>query len=215
MNHPAERAIHDLIQARGITEVLHFTTNNGVLGMLATGALKSRALLSEDEYVEHIFRPNARIRRDPEWVGHVSLSISQVNGSFFKFARDWHATESTWWCIVALDPAILAHADVTFCTTNNIYTGVRRGQGVGALQALFAPKVHQFAARYARRTPDMPDSWTTCNQAEILYPSEVSTRFLRRIYLREARHRHVHRAQIASLGHDPVEVIVDPDLFGA
>ena len=43
----------------GITSIVHFTTVKGLIGILASGAAKSRQDLPEDESVKHVFEPNA------------------------------------------------------------------------------------------------------------------------------------------------------------
>ena len=50
--------ILDTAEQRGITQVVHFTTVRGAVGVLAAKALKSRARVGEDEYLEQIYRPN-------------------------------------------------------------------------------------------------------------------------------------------------------------
>src|SRR5882762_5509183 len=126
----AAQEVREFIQERGITEVLHFTTNLGLLGILTTRQLKSRALLETDQYLEFIFTPNAAIRRDKPWSDHVSLSISRANPSFFEISQRWHQLEHIWWCILSFDPEILTHDGGWFVTTNNSWTGAIRGKGL-------------------------------------------------------------------------------------
>lgn len=101
-----------------------------------------------------------------------------------------------------------------FVTTNNMYTGASRSQGPDGIEALFAPRVHRYGNNFAMRPTTMPDSWTTCEQAEALYPGEVSTDWIRRIYVHTSEHRHVHLGQMRATGHRQVEAVVRPDLFG-
>lgn len=176
-------SVHDAIKRHKIEEVLHFTTNHGVLGMFAVGAILPRKQLPEEKYLEHVYRPNAAVRKDSDWIGYVSLSISRVNTQFFGASRHWHRNTETWWAIVALDPAILADDGVVFVTTNNIYPARRRGRGEEGLEAMFADEVAGYYGRLERRYAGMPDSWTTDVQAEALYPGPISTRNVRRIYV--------------------------------
>ncbi len=53
--------IEEIIRSKGITRVLHFTTTSGLLGILATWAVKSTARLPEDKYLEFIYKPNYSI----------------------------------------------------------------------------------------------------------------------------------------------------------
>jgi hypothetical protein len=173
---------------REITEVLHFTTNKGLLGILASGALRSRDRLEEDKYIEHIFAPNCQNRlKDAEWTDYVSLSISRVNGRMLGVSEEWHSSEDIWWAVLAFDASILAHPGVYFATTNNTYKQcVRRGQGVAGLRALFAPTVEWgwYGSKKVRWT-GMPRAWPTDPQAEVLYPGEIGVDLLKAIYVRE------------------------------
>ena len=81
------RTIADVIAKRGITEILHFTTNHGVLGMFAKRAILPRRTLPAEKYLEHVYKPNAEVRKDPAWTGHVSLSISRVSRSSMNLRR--------------------------------------------------------------------------------------------------------------------------------
>src|SRR5262249_11051810 len=114
--------IRDVISRRRITEVLHFTTNNGLLGILATKAVKSRNRLPHDAQLEYLFLPNTDYRKDTDWVDYVNLSVSRVNDRFLDWSRRRPRSEKLFWCILAFSPTILSHSGVHFATTNNIYT---------------------------------------------------------------------------------------------
>lgn len=202
------------VATQEITEVLHFTTNSGLLGILASRYLKSRALLSEDQYLERLYTPNAQYRRDHNWIRYVNLSISAINTRFFTASGRWHAHEDLWWSVLAFSPSILGHADVIFTTTNNIYTGVSRAKGISGLKAMFDEEVLQYGSNVARRYPGMAKNLPTCPQSEVLYPTQVPTEFLERIYVDTSDHAAVAEAQCASVGHKDVEVIVSPAVFG-
>lgn len=203
------------IENRQITELLHFTTNRGLLGILATRTLKCRDLLEEDKYLEFIFHANAHIRRDTAWTGHVNFSISRVNPSFFSIAQRWHALENVWWYVLSFDPIVMTHRNVTFATTNNIWSGVLRGRGLAGFEALFAPVVQRYAGHgSARRRPDHPDNWATCEEAEVLYPASISTDYLRIIYCATPEQLHTAEAQLNTLGHPTIKLVLAPAMFG-
>lgn len=208
-------AIEAMIRHRDITRLLHFSTNRGLVGTLASRALKSRALLNSDNYLERIFTPNARVRQDFPWTRHVSLSISRINASFFAASTRWHAREDLWWCVLEFTPALLTHEGVVFVTTNNIYTGADRNTGAAGLQALFAERILQYRNLISVRGPDVPDQLTTDAQAEVLYPVEVCTHHLRRVYVQSEDHAAVAEAQMAAVDHPPIPVDVQPEAFAA
>ncbi|MBX8577767.1 DarT ssDNA thymidine ADP-ribosyltransferase family protein [Pseudomonas cichorii] len=208
-------SIERLSRERGIESILHFTTNRGSLGVFASKALKSRQRLNADQQLKHIFQPNARFRnKDVAWLDYANLSISQINTDFFRTcAGNWHKEKDFFWCVLDFSPDIMLHDNVWFTTTNNIYTGVQRARGMAGLEAVFQPTTHQYQNYYAHRSDDHSLNSPTCYQAEILYPGELSTDHLQRIYVRCDNDTDELAGQMAATGHPPVEVVVMPELF--
>lgn len=213
--------IAEIIERRGVTEVLHFTTNRGLTGILGKGAVLPRSLLPEDKYLEHVYQPNADTRKDRAWLGYVNLSISRINTEFFGHSSRWHAHEDVWWCALAFDPSILSDEGVYFATTNNMYSGCRRAVGAEGLEALFEDPVHRYLNEYAGRSEDMGDQLTTCRQAEALYPGPLSLERLLKVYVATGPHADVARSSCAMLlGSDEasdekttVPVVIDAEVF--
>jgi hypothetical protein len=213
--------VAEIVERRRITEVLHFTTNRGLTGILAEGEVLPRARLPENKYLEHVYQPNADTRKDKAWLDYVNLSISRINNEFFGHSSRWHAHEDVWWCALAFDPAILSDEGVYFATTNNMYSGCRRVRGPEGLEALFEDPVHQYLGNYARRTDDMEDALTTCLQAEALYPGPLSLDQLLRVYVATGAHADVASSSCAMLlGSDEapdekrsVPVLIDAEVF--
>lgn len=201
-------------RARGITDVVHYTTSRGVLGILASRALKSRERLPEDKYIEHVWVPACAARYDTEWLDYVNLSVSDINSALYRIAEGkWHAG-LYWWGVLSFVPEILDHAGVHFATTNNMYPSVERGTGVEGFEALFAPQV---AGRYGAlhtRGPEHAPHRPTDPQAEVLYPGELSTEYLQRIYVSDTEARATIRAQCEAVEHADVDIEVKPDVFG-
>ncbi|HEV2121926.1 MAG TPA: DarT ssDNA thymidine ADP-ribosyltransferase family protein [Chloroflexota bacterium] len=205
---------HDLLRVvadRGIQEILHFTTNRGLTGTLASRTLKSRARLPEDRYLEYIFEPNALLRKDLDWLDYVNLSISAINGRFFDVCESkWHVGEDIFWVVLAFDPVILAHDGVVFTTTNNMYTGVHRDKDTAGLLALFDESITRWTSNAVRRPGELDRHMPTDEQAEVLYPGELSTRYLRTIYAPSAHAHDLACAQLKIFPHEDVKVIIDP-----
>lgn len=204
----------EFVVSRGISEVLHFTTNHGCLGTLFLKSLKSRARLEGDELVERVFKANAAFRKDTAHLDYVSLSIEHINRSFYNVSSNkWHLLEDVFWVILGFDPSILSHDDVIFTTTNNIYTGVTRGRGRAGLESMYQGSVAHWWGKSVVRDGDLPEAWPTCEQAEVLYPGEVPTSFLRRIYTRSVEEQSEVAGFLKATFHDEVEVVVDPRKF--
>jgi hypothetical protein len=208
-------SIEQFIKNRGIESVVHFTTNRGSLGVFASGGLKSRQRLNSDQQLAHIFQPNAKRRnKDAAWLDYANLSISRINASFFQYSGNWHKEQNFFWCIFDFSPEIMLHEGVWFATTNNIYTGVRQSQGLSGLEAAFQETTVLWDGNTVTRSSTHPPFLPTCPQAEILYPSEVSTRYLQRIYARCDSDSDEIAAQMYAMGHREIPVVVNPGLFG-
>ena len=70
-------------KSRGITKVVHFTTLKGRVGILASKAVKIRCRLPKNQYLKHVYRPNAAFRKDRDWLDYVNLSIERINDWMF------------------------------------------------------------------------------------------------------------------------------------
>ena len=206
--------IAEIIERRGITEILHFTTNRGLLGVLHSGFLKSKKRLQTDQQLEFIFSANAPFRKDLDWLDYVNLSISRINSRFFDISKNrWHRDRDIWWCVLSFDSIILTHKGVYFTTTNNMYTGVRRAQGPDGLEAMFAQRIVQWHSSTVTRNQSSADAYPTCMQAEVLYPGELSSRFLRRVYVASGEDSDEVYGQLAALGHEHLTIDVRPEVF--
>ncbi|MFC5731169.1 MULTISPECIES: DarT ssDNA thymidine ADP-ribosyltransferase family protein [Nocardioides] len=175
-----------VVAARAITEILHFTTNFGLIGVAAKAAVLSRELLDTDQYLEHICKPVWGSRwKDADWVGYVNMSISHISHRMFTVSRKRHDGADLWWPVLSFRPDILSDPGVVFATTNNSYEEtVKRGEGVDGLEALFGPAIPwgHHGSVSTRRT-SMPDSWTTNDQAEVLYPTQLGLDHLQAVYV--------------------------------
>ena len=206
--------IPQIIATRGIEEILHFTTNKGLIGILASRSLKSRKRLPKDKYLEHVYSANCKTRRDVAWLDYVNLSITDIDARLFEISSDkWHKDKDVWWCILAFASGILDHPDVHLSTTNNMYSGVKRGTGGQGLEALFKDRIHQYEGRYITRSPEHLPNQPTDPQAEVLYPGEVSTKHLKKVYVVGNMHRDTAKAMLSSVDHEELPIEKDPGKF--
>lgn len=213
------------IEERGITEVLHFTTNRGLTGALASRSLLSRPLLRENQLLRHVLQYNASERpeesvyfdKSEDWVRFVNLSISEINRRFLDVSRNWHTDDDVWWCILSFDAQIMTHEDVWFSTTNNGYDCCKRGQGEDGFEALFSAKIARKANGYNgpwnvsrnARSNQLP----TCEQAEVLYKEKLSLDHLRVVYVELDEHQDMVTGWLSDFEYANVRVIVDTSKF--
>ncbi len=155
--------IQELLVQRDIKEILHFTTNRGITGMLATGFLKSRNLLPNEARLEFVYQYNCPDRsRDQKWWDYINFSITSVNRHLFGISYgNWHAAEDGWWCILSFTPEICTHDGVYFTTTNNMYSGVKRRQSYQGLAAMFASKIERWTNNIIERPLTLPNNQPT------------------------------------------------------
>ena len=178
---PHNDAIVEAARERGVTDVLHFTHTQNLIGILAT-AVKSRALVQADSYVELVHDPNCADRwRDREWTGYVSLSISRINDWMLGCSRRWHRNDDVEWVILSFEPEILGHPGVVFTTTNNAYPTCLRAEGMFGFGRVFADEVESYNRTITRG--DLDDRYPTDRWAEALYPGALSLDHLQRIYV--------------------------------
>lgn len=216
MNPVDDPAVMKLVEERSIERVLHFTTNNGLLGVLGSGLLLSRDALSREQQVAAIrlFNNDSRAR-DQAWTGYVNLSISTVNTAMLASSRTWHADQDVWWAVLSFDPVIMAHPGVVFTTTNNVYPVVARAGGADGMEALFARRVpYGYYGSVHTRGSSTPVSQPTDPTAEVLYPGGVPLTFLRGIYVYEQEHLDQVAGWVELFPTAPdVEIAWRPELF--
>lgn len=218
--------IEDRLRDRGVSRLRHFTTNAGLTGILATGEIRSRDLLEADNYLDRIYLPNCEIRFDPEWTGHVSVSVTDINSSFFAICSGassprWHSDMDGFWAIFEIDPVVATHDGVYFTTTNNRYSNVSRQSGAPGLEAMFADVVHPFRPTHQYRPlirNSLADNQPTDAQAEILYPGAIPVEHVSAILVATEEDAHstisqlgYFRARRSDLSH--IETRIDPAAF--
>lgn len=159
-------------------------------------------------------RPEAAADFDKSanWLDYVNLSISEINTRFLGVSKRWHNNADVWWCILEFGSTIMTHDDVLFATTNNSYQLCKRGVGAHGLQALFAPVVHR-KERWSVMRLGRPTHLPTCEQAEVLYPNSLDTKYLKCIYVEENDHHDVVGGWLQEFGLDDVDVIVSSAKF--
>lgn len=159
---------------------------------------------------------NCKIRKDPKWTDYVNLSITTVNPRMLGSSRSWHnPKEDIWWAVLSFTPDVLHHPDVWFTTTNNVYTStVRRAQGPQGLADMFSEPIPwgYYGDKSSRngKARNLP----TDNQAEVLYPKELSLQYLRAIYVPAEDHLDEIEGWVATLPNVPrVPVTYRPEVF--
>jgi ssDNA thymidine ADP-ribosyltransferase, DarT len=196
---------------RGVTEVIHYTTMNNLIGILAT-SLECSSRVQDNPTVEKVHEQNCPDRsRDAAWLDYVNLSISRINHWIFGSSRGrWHPDAV--WVVLAFDVEILGHPGVVFTTTNNAYPSCLRAEGLPGFERMFADPVLGYnSRRYARL--DLPDHHTSDHCAEVLYPGAVDISFLNTIYTRTDDEDTDDLFGIMKALNHQIDVVVNPKMF--
>lgn len=209
------------ILQRNILEVIHFTTNRGIVGTLAKKSLLSRYRLPQEDYLQHILHVNSSVRpeaaaffdKSQNWLDYVNLSISEINKRYFDVSQRWHINEDVWWGILGFDPIIMTHEGVFFATTNNSYDRCFRQSGTEGFNALFAQRIERKSPSWHVTRNNRPPMLPTCEQAEILYPGEVSTEYLRCIYVKDENCHDIAKGWLREFAILDVDVLISPQKF--
>ncbi|WP_370557770.1 DarT ssDNA thymidine ADP-ribosyltransferase family protein [Edwardsiella tarda] len=212
--------IEEILQSRNIKEVVHFTTERGLTGCAATKTVLSRKRLDKNKYLSHIASPVSKERKEAsqkfnkeeDWLDYINMSISEINAHYYHAANGWFKESDAWWCIMSFTPEILTHEGVYFTTTNNIYTGVKRNKGIKGLQEMFADKITRWSGNNVIRG-SRASHLTTCEQAEVLYPSTLDMKFLNRVYVTNEDQAASIYGTLRSLGFSNIDVIIKPEKF--
>ena len=196
-------------RSRGVDQLLHYTTQKGVHGTIASHAILSRAQLDDEDYLVHIREP-VWPRKDPRWINHISLSVTTINDLLFSQSR-YHYPH-LWWAVFAIDPAILDDEGVVFTTTNNIFPAVNRAPGVDGFESMFAKEVEGRWGAISTRA-GVGDAQPTDRAAEVLYPARIGSGHIQAVYVLEPDHRNLILAWCEALGHPDLAVEVRPNVF--
>lgn len=207
--------VADFAKKRGITEVVHFTTNHGLLGIFASGGIWSRDRLNNDQHLENIKLLNCKSRKDPNWTDYVNMSISVVNDRMLGTSKSWHAESEVWWSVLSFSPEILADDGIWFTTTNNTYDkNVRRGQGLDGIRDIYSEEVPWGWYGAVSNRIGTPEDLPTNDQAEVLYPARVPLDKLQAIYVQQPEHIDEIVGWIATMADVPnVAVSCRPEVF--
>ncbi len=183
----------------GISEILHFTRGDNLIGILGHGGVLSRTSLeresTEFKSLEYFGDPAWPDRsRDKDWLGFINLSIETVNQTLLGRARNNHPTQK--WFVLSFKPQILTHENVHFTTTNNAYEPhVIRGKGVTGLDLPYSSSYKDLQGITHRRKKELPTQFPTSQQAEALYPDFLPLNYLQAIYV-ENQDGFLHAAQV-------------------
>jgi hypothetical protein len=109
------------------------------------------------------------------------MSISRINIRMFDYSVREQLKYDASWVVLSFSIEILGAPGVVFTTTNNIYSGCSRSEGLAGFRRLFAPNITRWWNSTVTRSESHPMNWPTDRQAEVLYPGDLALDHLQRI----------------------------------
>jgi hypothetical protein len=170
-----KREILQLVQKHGIEQLVHFTRRANLDSILRHGLLSRTEL--DLRRLPYVGNDSRRLDQAPD---AVSLSIEFPNYRMFYALRE---EKSCPWAVIMLRPEILWEMECAFCITNAASTIVRSANQAGlktaeALEALYAE-----AIRGRDRFNELPSSYPTDPQAEVLVYEPIVTDYILGVHL--------------------------------
>lgn len=204
--------VSERARERGVTEILHYTSDRGVMGSVMKGALLSRQRVEADPDVAFIFE-GIWDRKDHAWLDYISLSVARTNLDLFRRSRA-HFPDR-WWAVMSFSPEILDHEGVWFTTTNNVYEDCcERGQGLDGFEAMYASPIEWgYYGSRKHRGSRHEEAWPTDRAAEVLYPGAIALEHLQTVYVEGKQARRMVNAWTDSFAKPELSVTVDPTPF--
>jgi hypothetical protein len=205
-------SVSERARERGVREILHYTSNKGLMGCVMKGAVLSRERVEADPDVAFIFE-GVWERKDHAWLDYISLSVARINLDLF--CRSRNNFPERWWAILSFSPDILDDEGVWFTTTNNVYEDCcERGQGLTGFEAMYGSLIEwgYYGSRKLRSAAHQ-DAWPTDRAAEVLYPGTIPLAYLQTVYVPGQKHRRMVNAWTDSFDKPELNVTVGPAEF--
>lgn len=222
---PATQPISEAAAARGITQLVHFTPLENIIGMLSLGALLPRRTLLEKAEVDQVTHLrdylclNDKMRLDYR-TDCLNLSIQHPNSYLFSRFRSLH-TACDLWVVLFLEPALLDIPGTVFTVGNAASSAVRShgtGEELAAFEALFAESVEtRFDRGPTSRRPGLAACYPTDIQAEVLLPHEVPLDEIVAFAVENEEHAARLKAlfRVSNYADTAEKVVVNPALFSS
>jgi|LSQX01.1.fsa_nt_gb hypothetical protein len=175
-NKRRSKQIKDFCAERGIETLVHFTRFENLESILNNGLLSRKELEKWGSENQFVFNDSQRIDQCLE---SICLSISFPNYKMFYHYRQKNSAK---WAVILLKPNILWELDCAFCNDNAAGSLVREiplseRKNVHYLYSMFKDHLKNI-----RCSLEIPDSYTTSPQAEVLVFDPIPAEYITEIH---------------------------------
>ncbi|MRT12776.1 DUF4433 domain-containing protein [Enterobacteriaceae bacterium RIT711] len=181
--------IENIITARGLESLYHFTTLENYMSILERGYIFSREKIDllkieNDGHFTGDYTESLDQHRLDGLKNYINTSLSRPNWYLmekYKNRKDFSDLE---WCIIELDVSSLSITSTLFSVCNAASNTAQRYGIIGGakgLDALFQPEVVTPRKVYSRH--NLPCYYTTDIQAEVLVKDQLSIEKIKKCYL--------------------------------
>ncbi|MCK6617178.1 MAG: DUF4433 domain-containing protein [Cyclobacteriaceae bacterium] len=208
------------INARGITQLIHFTPTINLLSIYEQKQLLSRTLLESFDreqfdifdYIEF----TDEIRFDDK--RYINLSVQHPNSILFsrfqqRTAQHSHIT----WCVLKIDPKYIFHRDTLFSITNAANSHNKRNIGVtddiNKFRMMFSPTL-QVITSYGSKVfnrQNLKDKYPTDEQAEVLVKDNIPINDILQVCFKNSAD--LASGKAALIDYDTSKFVVDETVF--
>lgn len=201
--------IAEVVNARKIAHVLHFTLLDNLPGILEHGLL-SRSLLQQADY--DVLASD--VDRLDGAAAAISVSISCYYPKMFAAKR--HRSGNAPWVILALDPRLLWKSHCLFYRSSAVSRSTRyeRGKRYGgfALERLFEDCSVSMDERGTgfREVHGLPSSWPTFPDSEVQVMNSIHPDHLLGAWIEMPKYRDRVQEALDAFGRDDCDVVVHP-----
>lgn len=170
-----KKSIEEIVEARKIKSLIHFTHINNLSNIIKNGILSRESM--ENEKIDFVHTDDVRL--DGYWDA-ISLSISYPNGKMLYKKRMDNGNN---FIIIKLFPAILYKSHCAFCGSNAATNSVREIPLVervtyDAFEDMFSLNPRGSGCT---RNNNIPNNMPTDEQAEVLVFNDISPYYIEEI----------------------------------
>jgi len=208
------RAFETELSTRGITRLIHFTTEQNLPIIMEAGSVLSRSHLTEirhpDESILDAVVTNDQVRLDNR-PDYVNVSIEHPNIPLLNAYKRRNSLSHVNWCLLALSPELIFHRDTLFAITNAASNRAKKAGISGDISDF--RRLFSDTAKPNDSALNSNSKYPVDIQAEVLYQGSIPTGYIDEVIFETDEHQAKTVAALRLLGVPVPKNKVDPRMF--